>query len=222
MKMNKKKAFALALAACMLAIFSMGTLAWFTDSDSVTNDFMIADSADTPDAVFSVDVWEYVNGDVENKDQDGASFENILPGSKLHKEPYVENTGAYEQYIRVHVTVTNADAWIAALGNGYDLGTMFGGHDESVWTRMEVGVYNAEENTYTMTFYLNRKLAPKATACLFTNVTIPTELTREDMVFVGGRFELTILAEAVQTENLGVDTTDDICDAYQAFQAVGM
>ena len=222
MKRNQKKVFALALAACLLAVLSAGSLAWFTDTDSVTNQFMIADSASTPDAVFSVDVWEYANGDRENRDQDGAVFENILPGSKLHKQPYVENTGAYDQYIRVHVTVTNADAWIAALGNGYDLGTMFGGHDESLWTRMEAGVYNAEQNTYTMTFYLNGKLAPKAAACLFTDVTIPGRLTREDMVFIGGQFALTILAEAVQTENLGVDTADDICDAYQAFQAVGM
>ena len=112
--------------------------------------------------------------------------------------------------------MTNADAWIAALGNGYDLGTMFEGHDESAWTRYEAGVYNGDENTYTMTYYLNYKLAPDAKACLFTTVVIPGHLTQNDMTFIGGQFDLTIVAEAVQTENLG----DGVDTAYEAFQVV--
>lgn len=221
-KNTKKKLFVVAVAVCLIAILSFTTLAWFNDSDSVTNEFLIADSADTPDEIFSVDVWEYVDEDGDGeisddeKEQDGLTYEDILPGGRYHKEPYVENTGSYDQYIRVHVTVTNADAWIAALGNGYDLGTMFEGHDETAWTRYEAGVYDGEKNTYTMTFYLNYKLAPGEKACLFNTVVIPAQLTQEDMVFIGGGFELTILAEAVQTENLGegVDT------AYEAFQVV--
>ena len=216
--MNKKKMLALALAVIMVASLSFGTLAWFNDSDSVTNKFMVAGSADTPDEIFSVDVWEEgpdKDGDGEpdpdEKDQDGLTYENILPGGTYAKVAHVENTGAYDQYIRVKVTVTNADAWIAALGNGYDLGTMFGSHDESKWTRYEPGVYNGQENTYTMTFYLNEKLAPAADQILFESVTIPSHLTQEDMVFIGGGFELSIVAEAVQTENLGegVDTAQE-------------
>lgn len=220
MKLTKKKVFVTALAVSLAAIISMGTLAWFSASDDVTNKFMIADSADTPDEIFSVDVWEYVDGDTTTKDQDGAEYKDILPGGRYHKEPYVENTGAYDQYIRVKVTVNNADAWIAALGNGYDLGTMFEGHDESLWTRYEVGQYSNDANGsyYTMVFYLNKILKPDETACLFNTVVIPTQLTQADMVFVGGEFDLTILAEAVQTENLG----DGVDTAYEAFQAVGM
>lgn len=58
MKMNKKKVFTLALAVCLIAILSMGTLAWFSDSDSIKNDFMFDDSNNdgTPD--FKVDVFE--------------------------------------------------------------------------------------------------------------------------------------------------------------------
>ena len=59
MKLSKTKVVALALAVCLIAILSMGSLAWFTDDDSVTNDFLIAGSEDqNPDDVFSVDVWE--------------------------------------------------------------------------------------------------------------------------------------------------------------------
>lgn len=216
MRMNKKKALSLALVVALIAILSFSSLAWFSDTDDVTNTFMVANSAETPDEIFSVDVWEYVEGDIENPDQDGHTYEDILPGGRYHKEPYIQNTGSYDQYIRAKVTVSNADAWIAALGNGYDLGTMFEGHDESVWTRYEAGEYDGTNNTYTMVFYLNYKLAPGEKACLFNTVVIPSQLTQEDMVFVGGEFTLTVLGEAVQTENLGegVDT------AYEAFQVV--
>ena len=215
MKFTKKKVFVVALAVCLVAVLSMGTLAWFSDSDSVTNKFMIADSESDPNEIFSVDVWE--NTPDGDKDQDGYEYKDILPGDQLKKEVYVENTGAYDQYIRVKVTVNNADAWIAALGNGYDLGTMFLGHDETKWTRYEVGQYSNDANGsyYTMVFYLNEKLAPNATVNLFETVEIPRQLTQEDMVFVGGQFELTIVAEAVQTENVGDS-------AYEAFQTVGM
>jgi len=215
MRLNKKKLIALSVVAIMIAILSFSTLAWFSDADSVTNKFMVADSTSEPDEIFSVDVWEYADGET-SKDDDGHTYKNILPGGRYHKEPYIENTGSYDQYIRVKVTVSNADAWIAALGNGYDLGTMFEGHDESAWTRYEAGVYDGTENTYTMTFYLNYKLAPEAKACLFNTVVIPAQLTQNDMAFVGGQFELTIVAEAVQTENLG----DGVDTAYEAFQVL--
>jgi len=41
----------------------------------------------------------------------------------------------------------------------------------------------------------------------------------QDMVFVGGKFDLTVVAEAVQTENVTFDT-DTTNDAYEAFQTV--
>lgn len=215
MKMTKKKVFVAALAVCLVAVLSMGTLAWFSAEDEVTNKFMIADSESDPNEIFSVDVWE--NTPDGDKDQDGYEYKDILPGDQLKKEVYVENTGAYDQYIRVKVTVNNADAWIAALGNGYDLGTMFLGHDETKWTRYEVGQYSNDANGsyYTMVFYLNEKLAPNATVNLFETVEIPSQLTQQQMSFVGGQFDLTILAEAVQTENVGDS-------AYEAFQTVGM
>ena len=90
---------------------------------------------------------------------------------------------------------------------------MFGGHDETIWTRYAVGEYDGTKNTYTMVFYLNEKLAPDAVACLFETVTIPTELDQNDMAFIDGKFELTILAEAIQADNTG----DSAKAAFDAF-----
>ena len=213
--MSKKKLLSLALIVIMIAILSFSTLAWFNDSESVTNKFQIATSADhyDPDAIFSVDLWEKTPGN--DKEQVGHTYEKILPGSHLQKEANVENTGAYDQYIRVVVTLSNANAWVDILGYGYDLQTIFQGHDEALWTRT-VGTHDTAANTLTYVYYLNEKLVPTATAQLFSGVVIPSHLTQEDMAKLGGSFELTLRADALQTENLG----DGVDTAEEAFAAV--
>ena len=221
--MSKKKIVSLSLILIMIAILSFGTLAWFNDSDSVTNEFYVATSDDPsdPDDIFSVDIWENVDTDgdgVAEKvgvgDGEGAEFKNILPGSKLVKEPIVENTGAYDQYVRVVVTLHNANAWVDILGYGYDLGSIFEGHDEDLWTR-SVGTHDSANDKLVYVYYLNKKLAPTETATLFTHVKIPTFLTQEDMAKLDGGFELDIRADAIQTENLG----DGVDTAVKAFAA---
>lgn len=210
--MKKKKLLFVSLVVIMIAILSFGTLAWFNDSDSVTNQFHVATSDDPsdPDDIFSVDIWE--NTPEGDKDQDGHSYEKILPGSNLKKEVCVENTGAYDQYVRVVVTLSDGQAWLEVLGAGYELGTIFTGHDESLWTR-SVGTIIGDEIIYV--YYLNEKLAPEATAELFTNVVIPTHLTQEDMAKLGGGFEMSIRADAIQTENLG-EGVDTAAEAFAA------
>ena len=210
--MNKKKLLSLALVVIMIAVLSFGTLAWFNDSDSVKNEFHIATSDDSsdPDDIFSVDLWEKTPDN--EKEQVGHTYEKILPGSNLTKAVNVENTGAYDQYIRVVVTLSDGKAWLKVLGAGYDLDSIFFGHDESKWTR-SVGTIVGDEIIYV--YYLNEKLAPTKTATLFTNVKIPTFLTQEDMAKLGGGFELTIRADAIQTENLG-DGVDTAAEAFAA------
>ena len=223
--MSKKKWLSLALVVIMIAILSFSTLAWFNDTDEVTNKFVVATSDDPadPDDIFSVDVWENVDTDGDGtpdttkpgEDADGgeAVFENILPGAKYVKEPVIENTGAYDQYIRVVVTLSDGKAWMDALGAGYDLSTIFLGHDETLWTR-ETGTLTADgELVYV--YYLNEVLAPADTATLFTHVQLPTSLTQEDMARLNGNFTLNIRADAIQTENLG----DGVDTAVEAFAA---
>ena len=221
--MNKKKLVSLAMVVIMIAILSYGSLAWFNDSDSVTNEFKVATSDDPsdPDDIFSVDVWEKVDTDGDgisdeigkNADNGGAVFENILPGAKYVKEPVVENTGAYDQYIRVVVTLSDAQAWVDALGYGYDLSEIFIGHDEVLWTR-DKGSHVGDELVYV--YYLNEALSPAETATLFTHVQLPTSLTQQEMAELDGSFELTIRADAIQTENLG----DGVDTAKEAFTVV--
>lgn len=228
MKMNKKKVFTLALAVCLIAILSMGSLAWFSDSDEVTNDFMVAGSENNdPDEIFSVDVWEEVDPDgdgVTEKTDEGADYEDILPGDELVKIAHVENTGSYDQYIRVTIEISDASAWQSALGadfNDQTLLEVFGGFDQSAWSEITTAVV---DNKIQIVMYYNYILTVDEVITVFTTVNVPESLTQEQVVAFNSDgtngFSVHVVADAVQTENLGIDTTNDVCDAYEAFQVV--
>lgn len=213
MRLTKKKVFVAALAICLVAIISMGSLAWFTASDSVTNKFLIADSEDdTPDEIFSVDVWEKTPDSEE--DTDGYEYPDILPGTTLVKEPHVENTGHYDQYIRVVVTISDATAWLNAVGEDIDMNTVFVGFDETQWTNIEKKI-EGETDTVTYVLYYNGILESGKDITLFTDVKIPDSLTQAQAAAFGGDFTIDVKAQAVQTENVGAN-------AYEAFATVGM
>ena len=213
MKLNKKKVFTLAIALCLIATISLGSLAWFTDTDSVTNDFLIAGSEDEkPDDVFSVDVWEI--GPDGTKDDDGITYPNILPGDELKKEVNIENTGSYAQYIRATVTVSDASIWQDIFGVIYvplnkivtDLNTAYDVYRV---------VYDVKADTLTYVLYYNAELVPDEISNLFKGVVIPEALTREQAAKMDGGFVLSVVADAVQTENVGAN-------AVEAFATVGM
>lgn len=204
MKMTKKKVFVTALAICLVAIISMGTLAWFNASDSITNEFKIADSDGdgTPD--FSVDVWENDPAVPTVKDQDGVTYTDIAPGDKLAKNPTVENTGDYDQWIRVYVTF---DDWAVIEAACQNQGIS---SDVRGWLDVDAAAWTAdnnatvvENNTVTYVYYYNYKLTKDQTATLFNNVTIPGEFEQEDMKFTSGNFTITVKAEALQADNTG-------------------
>lgn len=221
MKLTKKKVFVSALAICLIAIISMGTLAWFSAQDEVTNKFMIADSDDdTPDEIFSVDVWE--NTPDGEKDQDGYGYTDILPGDTLKKEARVENTGHYDQYVRVTVTISDAQAWIAALGADFNVADVFDGFVAAdwnhIWNNMNGATTIPENFVYVM--YYKDIVEPGDVINVFNNVKIPTSLTREEAVAFGGNFDITVKAEAVQTENVVPEGTAAADAAWAAFKTV--
>ncbi len=232
MKMTKKKVFVAALAICLVAIVSMGTLAWFTASDEVTNKFYVADSDDTdPSDIFSIDVWE--NTPAGDKDPDGYEYKDILPGDVLKKEVNVENTGYYDQYVRVTVTVSDAQAWMTALNtNGAipKLEQIVDGYDPNanVWVDNSAEVV---DDTIVYTMYYNHILlgdqetiydnagAHSDVVTVFTAVKIPSTLTVEQAAAFESNFEINVKAEAVQTENLGIDRSQGE-GAKEAFAVV--
>ena len=230
--MSKKKLVALALVVIMIATVSFSSLAWFSDKDEVTNKFLVAGSEDKdPDEIFSVDVWEDVDGDGKEDTTDGHTYENILPGDKLTKVVNVENTGSYDQYIRVTVEISDASAWQNALGESFNDETLiacFEGYNSGIWRR-ETSEVDAQDDVIRITMYYNGGnkenrgiVAPGGVVEVFTAVNIPNTLTQEQAAQFAGGFEIKVTADAVQTKNLGVNTEDTICDAYEAFMVVDL
>lgn len=232
MKLNKKKIVVVSIAVCLVAILSMGTLAWFTDSDSTTNNFGVTNSQDGADAIFSIEVKEIVEG--EATAVDSTTFSDLLPNQTVEKEPFVYNTGSYDQYVRATVTISDYAAFVAALGQDYVMETVFGGIN-SAWVFDSKSV-NDVADTVSYVFYYNGILAPYTDTAdnkvvLFETVTLPKELTQEDFGSnatdtvantntLADGFTISVLAEAVQTENVGVTTQTGAAAAKVAFDFV--
>ena len=217
MKLSKKKVFALALAVCLLATLSLGTLAWFTHNDSVTNNFFVAGSEDqNPDEVFSVDVWEddeKEDTDGEEKIQDGIEFDAIQPGDELFKEVHVENTGSYDQYIRATVTVTGASIWQDVYGMYIvPLDVITNADLSGVHTA--VAYYDAESDAFVYELYYTDVLTVGKDMVVFDTVNISEALDRYQAAELQN-FQIIVVADAVQTENVG----DNV---YEAFKTVGL
>lgn len=234
MKMTKKKVFAVALAICVVSILSLGSLAWFVDSDSVENTFHIADSNDKPNDVFSIDIFEMKDNDGDGTPETRTDYgivygdnNEVVPGADLSKEAYVENTGKYDQYARVKVTLSDIKAWQTVLGiDSYtepvDLAKFFDVADDfdTTWYRNDTEIaYDDVADTLTYVYYYNGVLAANSSAVQFINgVSIPEEMTREDVVAMGGSFKLSFVAEAIQaTDMLDVYGTVEYQNAIDSF-----
>ena len=236
MKNTKKKVFVVALAICLVAIISMGSLAWFTASDSVDNTFKIADSNDDANDVFSIDLYEKKDTDGDGVGDTRTDYgivygdnNEVVPGADLCKEAYVENTGKYYQYVRIKVTLSDVTEWKTVLGitsltEFVDLTAFFdvANDFDTTWYRNDAEtVYDATEDTLTYVYYYNDVLEADAAAVSFINgVSIPETMTREDAVAMDGSFTLTFVAEAIQsTDMLDTYGTVEYQNAIDSFAA---
>lgn len=229
--MKKKKIVAVALAVCLIAILSLNSLAWFNDSDSVTNDFLVGGDGTDADKIFSLDVYEAVDEDRDgtvdhtigyegDTSPDGAgvfAYENVVPGDLLLKRVYAENNGLYDQWVRFKVTFDNASAW-------QTLETKYGIEpvellmesktvklvDSTQWTfAANETVEDDTADTVTYVFYGNEVLGA-AVATLFDYVQVPSQFDQHDLaLFADGQFRMHILGEAVQVENIKADNAID-------------
>lgn len=219
---TKKKLFAAALAICMLSTISFSTLAWFNATESVTNRFMVATTGsgtghDKEDKIFSLDLWECVDeaGNKVSYRQDGLTgwdYKDVLPGVKYIKQPTVENTGSYDQYIRIIVEISDAAAWHSAVGRDYAFENCFVGFSEDMWTHIGVNYFPVDDKIVVVAYY-DGVLEPGKTLTPFSAVKIPESLTQDQAAAFEGGFSINVKAHAVQTKNVGNS-------AYEAFKTV--
>ncbi len=230
MKLNKKKVFVAALAISILAIVSMGSLAWFQASQSVENVFRVSTTDDNQTPDFSIVLYENVvdpetgkmvdtnnDGAIDEKDvtTTGNTYESLAPGDRLDKNPTVQNTGDYDQYVRVTVTLQNADAWVPLLAKyNLTIDDVIVGYEDAEW-RSEIVDEDYTDGTVVNQYYFEGKLVPDATATLFGGIVIPGVFTNDDVKTFEGGFSMTVVADAIQADNTG-DNAFDAFDTYWA------
>lgn len=215
----KKRAFAVALVVCLIAVLGFGTLAYFQASGDLLNKFFVAgydpnnpDVPVDPETLFSIKVDEedILNG---GRTEDGNTYTDLMPGMTLKKDPTITNTGKYDAYVRVIITVTNANAWQTACAKHgiTDLADIFNGYVDADWTRDPAeDKADATADTITYTYYYNASVAPGASATLFDSLTIPEQFDVYDMSSLT-KWELQIVGEAIQSKNI------EAANAQEAF-----
>lgn len=221
----KKRTFTVALVLCLVAIIGFGSLAYFQSTKSLTNYFAVAGITDPtspdetidPDDLFSIKLDETdITKDDDSRTESGNTYAGILPGDTLTKDPTVTNTGKYDAWVRVKVTVTDAADWQTACAKHQitDLADIFNGYDATAWDREKAeDVVDTENNTITYTYYYKTKVAPNGTATLFDSITIPADFDVNDMASLS-TFQLTIVGEAIQATNTG-DTAQEAFDLWK-------
>lgn len=238
--MTKKKLLSLSLVVIMIAILSFSTLAWFNDSDDVTNNFYVGGDGTDADKIFHLDVYESLdeNGDgiidkTVGYDGDGTNvntydYEDVVPGDLLWKKVYAHNRGQYDQWVRFKVTFDNASDWKALEQKyGIKLHDMLMETEDTKLMDSTKWVFAADEtvldeNADTVTYVFYHKEVLKHTdnvnsdwIYLFNYVKIPYQFDQHDMaLFADGKFSLTATGEAVQVDNVNATT------AQKAFQIV--
>lgn len=247
MYMNKKKVISLSLVIIMIAILSFSTLAWFSDSDSVTNTFDVGGK--TSDEIFSLDVYESLDengdgkidktigfdGDTSENGKGEYTYENVVPGDLLWKKVYAHNKGSYDQWVRFKITFDNASDWQALEAKYgiklYDLlmeTTTTKLVDSSKWSfAADETVLDTENDTVTYVFYYNGVLEPNHAEnadwiYLFHYVQIPYQFNQEDMaMFENGQFNLTARGEAIQVDNITANSAKEAFAIVESTQAIG-
>lgn len=196
----------------LMSLLAFGSLAYFTASDRVINRFSVAGSGSDvePDRLFSLRLYET---DGNSQTEVGLHYRDIVPGQTVKKDPTVENTGRYDQWIRVYLTVTNAANWEDCCNaNGIDFLDIFRGLNRQTWTVVGSPTRNYQEDTLTYVFYLKHKLAPGETMALFDAVTIPREFGVEEMVALSS-FQMILCSDAIQADHTG-DSAQEAFEAY--------
>ena len=198
---TRSKALLLTLCAVLLVTASvLGTMAYLTSQDTVTNTFSVGSVAIKLDEAKANPDGSLVKGAERVK----ANSYKLLPGHTYNKDPMVTVLkGSEDSYIKMTVTFTNASALDAIFApDGANLTTIFNGYDSSNWT-YKGNTKNAADNTRTYEFWYKEAVAAPdgnvALDALFDSITVPGSITNEQLKTIEG-MTITVNAYAIQAD----------------------
>lgn len=208
-----KKSIALVMMAVLLVAASvMGTLAFLTSTDSVTNTFTVGKVKITLDEAKVTEDGKPVEGAARVK----ANNYKLLPGHIYNKDPMVTVlAGSEPSYIKMTVTFSKANELDAIFApTGADLTSIFNGYNSANWIA-KGNTKDATANTRTYEFWYKEAVgAPNADVALdalFDSITVPGKITQEQLATIEG-MTITVNAYAIQA-----DGSTDAADAWSKY-----
>ena len=199
----KKKTLLIAVAAIALAVITAAsvTVAWLTaESNQVTNTFTYGEIA--------LELWENPldsngNFDTSVKNETGLTFEKIVPGDVVKKNPTVTVKEGSEKCF-VYVLVTNKLISDAEKPTAPVATLSINENWEEVYTTGNSVLYRYTTDPQNPGDYL-----------VFETVTFNTALTLDDVVAMKDNINnIVIKAYAHQSDNTNMDTADTAAIAW--------
>lgn len=198
---TRSKALLLTLCAVLLVAASvLGTMAYLTSTDEVTNTFTVGqvkikldEAKANPDGSL-----------VANADRVKANEYKLLPGHTYNKDPMVTVlSGSESSYVKMTVTFSKANELDAIFApGGADLTSIFNGYDAAKWIA-KGNTKDATANTRTYEFWYKETVgAPTADVALdalFDSITVPGTITNEQLAPIEG-MTITVNAYAIQAD----------------------
>ena len=215
------------LALCMVALITvsvLGTMAYLTSKDTVTNTFTVGKVAITLDEAKvdadgkpvkvtgeGEDAKEEVVKNLSDATRVKANSYKLMPGHTYTKDPTVTVLANSEKsYVRMVVTATFdnelTDKLIAEKIDG-----IFEGYDSTEWNRTSKTIDDAKKViTYVYDYKTTVSTGNDAQKlpALFTAIKIPGDWTNEQLAAIGG-FKIEIVAQAIQADGF-----KDAADAF--------
>ncbi len=206
---------------------SMGGYLWAADVD------MQGTSENTPNYVTSGEVWDGMYFSDAQIKADAATYKNgyfaehsqkMVPGSNVRKNPYVENTGANDAYIRIRTLIPVSLFDVIDNGPSYWTTTAI---NEGQVTSNAVDTYNTSGATavkqvdrngikyYEYDFTFTKAVKPGELTFwnVWGNIAINKDATAEQLADVES-FDVIFEADAIQADGFA-----DAAAAFAAFDA---
>ena len=212
----KTKSKILLLTLCAVALVAasvLGTLAYLTSTDTVTNTFTVGKvqiKLDEAEVDAMGNPVENSNGRVK------ANSYKLLPGHTYNKDPMVTVlAGSESSYIKMTVTFSNAAELDAIFApNGANMTSIFNGYDSNNWTA-KGNTEDTEKNTRTYEFWYKEAVAAPtadvALDALFDSITVPGTITGKQLETIKG-MTITVNAYAIQADGFA-----DAAEAWRNF-----
>ena len=201
-----KKSIALVMMAVLLVAASvMGTLAYLTSKDSVTNTFTVGKVKITLD---EAKVNEYGEADTSASRVKENTYK-LMPGHTYIKDPTVTvKAGSEKSYVRLLVTINKAAELKEVFGDSFLPQNYVTGWDSTAWPCVKTTPN--DDNTVTYEFRYKDVVSAGAEDvkldALFDSFSVPGENMSADKLEKLNGLKITVVAHAIQAD--GSDTAD--------------